>query len=308
MEDNRITDMAQEPLLRLTDAERRDMLRLLEEGKLPYEVDRRDDRFFKFLLGRRVRSPLLMDLLNCILVSVEHPRVVSLAIENSELYPEGRDLKLSRLDIHATDENGHRQIIELQKRKHSFFVEREIFYWAKDFSEQLEKGGKYSDLKPTISISLMGFNLFSKDSRAIWDFMLMNPKTGKILSRHEVLTFVELPKFEAVLATLLKKVRTGEVLTEEDRLGVWSGYFSDTDMGVEIVQEMAEKDTIFQELRNSEKDYWQRPEARYFLLRERLTEMDRMAEIDDAIAEARAEGEYNKSLEIAMDFHGAIMP
>jgi hypothetical protein len=112
MEDNRITDTAQEPLLRLTDAERRDMLRLLEEGKLPYEVDRRDDRFFKFLLGRRERSPLLMGLLNCILVSVEHPRVMSLTIENSELSPEGRDLKLSRLDIHATDENGRRQIAD----------------------------------------------------------------------------------------------------------------------------------------------------------------------------------------------------
>jgi hypothetical protein len=37
MEDNRMTDAAQDPLLRLTDAERLEMSRLLEEGKLPYE-------------------------------------------------------------------------------------------------------------------------------------------------------------------------------------------------------------------------------------------------------------------------------
>ena len=165
-------------MLRLTDAERREMLRLLEEGKLPYEVDRKNDRFFKFLLGRQARLPLLIDLLNCIFVSVEHPRIVSLTIENSELPPGGQEFKLSRLDIHATDENGRKQIIELQRRKHASFIEREIFYWAKDFSEQLERGGKYSDLKPTISISLTGFNLFSGDPQAIWDFMLMNPKTA----------------------------------------------------------------------------------------------------------------------------------
>ena len=166
---------------------------------------------------------------------------------------------------------------------------------------------------------MTGFNLFSGDPQAIWDFMLMNPKTGRILSRHEVLAFVELPKFQAMQESLLKKVKTGEALTEEDRLGVWGGYFADTDMGVEIVQTMATKDPIFQELQRTEEEYWQRPEARYFRLRERLAEMDKMAEIDDAKAEARVEGraegiligeargeargetkgEYNKAIAIA---------
>jgi predicted transposase/invertase (TIGR01784 family) len=104
------------------------------------------------------------------------------------------------------------------------------------------------------------------------------------------LIFVELPKFEATLESLLKKVKTDGVLTGVDRLGVWSGYFSNADMGVEIVQTMAARDPIFQELRRTEEDYWQRPEARYYLLRERLGEMDKMAEIDDARAEAKAEG------------------
>jgi hypothetical protein len=63
------------------------------------------------------------------------------------------------------------------------------------------------------------------------------------------------------------------------------------ELGVEIVQAMAAKDSIFQELQRTEEDYWQRPEARYFLLRERLAEMDRMAEIDDARAEGEAIGE-----------------
>jgi hypothetical protein len=107
--------------------------------------------------------------------------------------------------------------------------------------------------------------------------MLMNPKTGRILSRHEILVFIELPKFEEPLANLLKKIKDGETLTQEDRLGVWGGYFSDMDMGVEIVQAMAAKDSIFQELQHTEENYWQRPEARYFLLRERLAEMDRLA-------------------------------
>ena len=80
MSDKLAMETDQDPLLRLTDAERREMLRLLEEGKLPYEVDRKDDRFFKFLLGRQARLPLLKDLLNCIFVSVEHPRIVSLTI------------------------------------------------------------------------------------------------------------------------------------------------------------------------------------------------------------------------------------
>jgi predicted transposase/invertase (TIGR01784 family) len=106
-----------------------------------------------------------------------------------------------------------------------------------------------------------------------------------------------------MLASLLKKVKTDEALTEEDRLGVWGGYFLGTDVGVEIMEALAVKDPIFQELRNTEEDYWQRPEARYFLLRERLAEMDRMAEIDDARTEGeargRTEGEHDKAIEIA---------
>jgi predicted transposase/invertase (TIGR01784 family) len=288
MENNQMTSPAQDPLLRLADDERREMLRLLEVGELPHEVDRQDDRFFKYLLGRPARSPLLMDLLNSIFVPLGYPRVASLTIENAELPPETRDVKLSRLDIRATDEHGRKQIIELQKRKHSSFAERELLYWAKDYGGQLVIGAKYSDLKPTVSISLTGFKLFAQERQAVWDFVLMNPRTGKVLTRHEVLVFVELPKFGPALETLQQKTRAGQSLTEEDRLVAWGGYFSDTKMGVEIVREIAAKDPVFQEVRRTEEDYWQTPEARYFLLRQQLAEMDRMAEMDDAIAEAEA--------------------
>ena len=41
---------------------------------------------------------------------------------------------------------------------------RSLFYWAKLYASQLNKGRSYKELCPVITINILGFNLF-KDTR-----------------------------------------------------------------------------------------------------------------------------------------------
>jgi predicted transposase/invertase (TIGR01784 family) len=44
-------------------------------------------------------------------------------------------------------------------------VPRSLFYWSQLFSGQLPKGNDYRDLKRTISIIVLDFDLFKGDNR-----------------------------------------------------------------------------------------------------------------------------------------------
>jgi predicted transposase/invertase (TIGR01784 family) len=267
------------------------MLRLLEQGRLPQEIDRSQDRYFKFLLGRPERSLLLIDLLNSIFLTLGHPKLKSLTLLNTELSPENAGKKLAHLDIRATDEGGRQLVIELQNNRHKHFIERGLYYWARDYVETFDAGKGFSELKPTIVIPLLGFGLFEKEETSVWDFMLMNPGTGKILTRDELLIYVEMVKFAQALRELRKRINESDYkFSDKDRLFLWGGYITDSDAGVELLKDAATKDQIFQEVKQAEERYWNTPEARYLQFMEQLAELDRRAFIEDAMEEGRETG------------------
>nr|MBP8785644.1 hypothetical protein [Synergistaceae bacterium] len=59
----------------LTKQQRQEMLELERTGLLPEKIRRNSDLYFKFLFGRECRTPLLLDLLNCIFAKLGYPRL-----------------------------------------------------------------------------------------------------------------------------------------------------------------------------------------------------------------------------------------
>ena len=215
------------------------MLRLEETGGLPTKIDRSRDLFFRFLLGCPSRLDLLGDLLNALFSVRGCPRIEQLELRNTALLPDGINLKESRLDIAAVDEQGRHLNVELQRENHKHFIPRGLFYLDKLFIEPLGSGEDYGKLRSTIVICLLAFELFRGEERCVWGFRWMSPE-GKVLTDIQQLFYVEMNKARESLSEICRRVKLepDPVLTDEERLRVWCGYMVNDDLGVRLVQEV----------------------------------------------------------------------
>ena len=221
-----------------------------------------------------------------------YPRIARIELRSTELPPEGRELKGSRLDIAAVDERGVILNIELQRENHKYFIPRGLYYLDKLFVEQLKGGSDYGELKPTIVICLLGFDLFQEEERSVWDFVWMCPREGRVLTHIQQLFYVEMKKMWGRLLEVRQRLRTNPEteLTDEERLWIWGGYMTNEATGVRLVREVLTEDKVFREVSRAEANYWGTPEYRYYQLRSQMAEMDRRAIEETRLEEAEAKG------------------
>lgn len=85
------------------------------------------------------------------------------------------DDKLGILDVKAILDDGILCNIEVQLVNNHNTESRFLYYWAKLFSSQLVKGKDYSELKNTICIAILDYeldiNLCSNDFHTKWNIM-----------------------------------------------------------------------------------------------------------------------------------------
>ena len=247
-------------------------------GLLPEKIRRNSDLYFKFLFGRESRTALLLDLLNCIFAALGYPRLKEVALTHTELVPESFGRKKAIVDIRGIDENERQLSIELQRESQPEFIPRCLFYWGKNYVQQLGAGRTYKDLKATVLISLLCFSLYTEkdNEKSVWDFILTNPQTGRILTEDELLIFVELEKFTQAMRKLHKEKKGTDhaSLTEKERLLLWGSYINNVEEGVDLMDNLAREDSVFKEVQNAEKTYWSAPENRYLQLQEEIADLD----------------------------------
>ena len=262
----------------LTKQQRQEMLELERTGLLPEKIRRNSDLYFKFLFGRESRTALLLDLLNCIFATLGYPRLKEVALTHTELVPESFGRKKAIVDIRGIDENERQLSIELQRESQPEFIPRCLFYWGKNYVQQLGAGRTYKDLKATVLISLLCFSLYTEkdNEKSVWDFILTNPQTGRILTEDELLIFVELEKFTQAMRKLHKEKKGIDhaLLTEKERLLLWGSYINNVEEGVDLMDNLAREDSVFKEVQSAEKTYWSAPENRYLQLQEEIADLD----------------------------------
>lgn len=286
----------------LTQQQRQEMLELERTGLLPEKIRRNSDLYFKFLFGRESRTPLLLDLLNCIFAALGYPRLKEITLTHTELVPEHFGRKKAIVDIRGIDTNERQLSIELQRESQPEFIPRCLFYWGKNYVQQLGAGRTYKDLKATVLISLLCFSLYTEkdNEKSVWDFILTNPQTGRILTEDELLIFVELEKFTEAMRKLHKEKKgTNHVsLTEQERLLLWGSYINNVQEGVDLMDNLAREDSVFKEVRSAEKTYWSAPENRYLQLQEEIADLDYRTGLLDAEQRGEKRGEIRgKKLE-----------
>jgi predicted transposase/invertase (TIGR01784 family) len=93
------------------------------------------------------------------MLDLERGSIKNIDILNPEMPPAFVFGKFSRIDL-VLDIDGELVNVEIQIKNENNYSERSLFHWAKLFTSKLKKGQDYTKLKRTITMNILGFNLF----------------------------------------------------------------------------------------------------------------------------------------------------
>ena len=227
------------------------------------------DVIFKRVFGNDSNKAIIAAFISDLL-EIPRESIKAIYINNVELTPEYLDMKFSRLDLRL-DVDGRIVNIEMQVNRETDFKERTLFYWSKLYSEELRTGEEYGELKQTICINIINFDLFDCE-----DYH----SRFKVLEteRHEVLT----EKFAIHVCELKKLSKFKKNRRMEDWLNLINAETEGDLMAIQQTTQIPEvKDTIVM-LRQLSADEQVRMEAHY---REK-----RLHDEATALGSARREG------------------
>ncbi|HOT78025.1 MAG TPA: Rpn family recombination-promoting nuclease/putative transposase [Candidatus Wallbacteria bacterium] len=155
-----------------------------------------NDIIFKYVFGSEANKSLLTYLLNALL-HLEGPNRITIdKMMNPFNLAEFTQDKFTLVDVKAKDEAGKRYTIEVQLLSHENFIERAIYYLAKLYTGQLKKNGKFTEIKKTIGISIVDFELLPQERAMQNVYRFTNELSMRTLTDSMELQFVELVKFD----------------------------------------------------------------------------------------------------------------
>src|SRR3984957_8021056 len=117
-------------------------------------IDIFTDYGFKKIFGEEANKHLLIDFLNSLLPDAH---IKALTFKNAEQLPVTIDERKAVYDIYCENEHGEKFIVELQKAKQNYFIERTIYYSTFPISAQAAKGDWDYNLKAVYCIGLLDF-------------------------------------------------------------------------------------------------------------------------------------------------------
>ena len=243
------------------------------------KIYRLNDRFFKFLFGREERKYLFLDLVNSLVFPDGSAGFTDLEYADRELSATREAGKSVYLDIVACMADGTQVEVEVQVRNWNDYLQRSAYYLSTLHASQMSLGGSYLDLKRTVSIHILAFNLFAGD-RFRRAFSLCDEETGERLCEDLRLVYLEVPKY----------VRQG---TPRNRLEYWLMYLAG--MEARKMPEAMVKDPMIGEALNLEKLFLQSREERqryivsYKAMRDAMTRDETIRRVARAEGEARGE-------------------
>ncbi len=165
---------------------------------------------FKKIFGEEASKPLLIDFLNALLPLSN--KIIDLNFKNKEQLGQTEADRKAIYDIYCESDNGEKFIVELQKAKQNYFIERTIYYATFPIQEQAEKGGWNFKLKAVYCVGILDFTFDDYESEpekneVVHTINLKN-QHGKLFYDKLSYIYLEMPNFkkgETELATRLDK-------------------------------------------------------------------------------------------------------
>lgn len=184
----------------------------------------RVDLVFKKLFGVEENKDLLISLINAIVH--EDDQVQEITLLNPYNAQNFLHEKSSILDIKAVGPTGKRFNIEIQITDEADYDKRALYYWAKLYAEQLQKGQGYHELCKAIGIHILNFLSIPHVDKYHNVFHIKEKETGFSHFKDFELHTIELKKFPGSLchelADLARKIHTS--------LDMWVAFLTKYDL------------------------------------------------------------------------------
>ena len=165
-------------------------------------LDPKNDYLFRRLFGEERHKDLLIYFINNILHLKGPHAVLDVSYLQTIQIPETATKKQSIIDVLCSDENKNQFIIEMQVEKMKGFEKRAQYYASKVYSNQLNKGELYENLKPVIFISMSDFIMFPNKREWKSSHIMLDKRTYENDLKDFSFTFIELPKFNNAIEHL----------------------------------------------------------------------------------------------------------
>lgn len=165
-------------------------------------ADPRNDVAFKRIFGNKNHKEVLIHFVNAALDFPEGAKVVDVSFDNPYQPPKIEDLKETVLDVTATDQQQRTFIIEMQVQPSPHFARRSLYYTAKSYVNQLDKGAQYQKLKKVHFIGILDFDFSTDSKRYLSNHLILDTHTHKNHLDDFAFCFIELPKFHKTLDEL----------------------------------------------------------------------------------------------------------
>ena len=98
-----------------------------------------------------------------------------------------------RVDVEATDANGTRFLVEMQREPQDFFYERAVYNASHCVIRQLEKGDEEYEFPPVYFIGLVDFPLHDDPNRVLYRYSLYEDSGDELMTDSLHYIFLELP-------------------------------------------------------------------------------------------------------------------
>ncbi|NMA95985.1 MAG: Rpn family recombination-promoting nuclease/putative transposase [Clostridiales bacterium] len=182
-----------------------------------------NDLVFKALFGRDEANSkiILIDLLNELLKLKGKDRIEEVVYLNPFTLKEYSDDKGSIMDLKVKTETGERINVEVQLNNVDDFRKRSLYYWAKMYAETINEGESYINLRKSIVINLLDFNLIDETENYHTIYRIIEKDEGFKLTDDLEIHYIELKKFE-------KQMEKEKDCRELEGIELWLSFIKNT--------------------------------------------------------------------------------
>jgi hypothetical protein len=133
----------------------------MQETKEFTRLNPLNDYAFLISMGKKGDETQLLSFLSATLRRTGKANIKAVEIlGDTDITAELLGAKSAKLDVLAKLEDGTKVNIEVQIRNQHNMEKRSLFYWAKKFTEDLQKGRDYAELPPVITINIVDYEQF----------------------------------------------------------------------------------------------------------------------------------------------------
>ena len=202
------------------------------------EIDKLNDLFVRYLLGKIGNENMLEDMVNAALSDFNFEEVKDLEIIDPYNLSDNIDLKESIIDIKAKTKDNQTVIIEIQLCGNIDFLKRIFYYASKNIVNELKEGEDYRILPRIISINLLNFNLdFGDEGQPHRCFKLIDTKNHNVDLDFIQMHILEVQRF----IDIIEQSTTDEL--KKNKLLTWMKFFTSKNLK-SIEKELKEANPI----------------------------------------------------------------